>query len=412
MKATLQRSPGRLAAWMSVAEILSMAGFSTYPALLPELQRDWQLTNAAAGFIAGALFAGYVVAVPVLGALTDRVDARRVYAGASALAAAGCLGFALLAQGLYTAALFQAVVGAGLAGTFMPGLRVLTDRLDDGATRNRFGGIYTAGFALGMSASLVLAGVLAPRIGWQGAFATAALGPALAAAMVWLGTAARREPGDGQAARRPHLFRAALRNPAALAYVVGYIAHCWEVFAVRAWMVAFLEFSGSLKPAAAQAPWSPAGFAAGITLLAWPAAILGNELAIRAGYPRTAIAVVAASAILAFGVGFLAPLPWPVVVGCLGLYFAATMADTSVLTAGVLAAAAPGERGATLGLYSALGFLAGFVGPVVFGLALDNAGGSASRMGWGLAFATLGIGMAAAPAMAWLLARAARAGSP
>jgi hypothetical protein len=49
---------GRLVALMCAAEMLCMAGFATYPALLPVLGADWGLTNTAAGFVGGILFFG------------------------------------------------------------------------------------------------------------------------------------------------------------------------------------------------------------------------------------------------------------------------------------------------------------------------------------------------------------------
>ena len=64
-------------------EILCMAGFATYPALLPVLRTDWGLSNAAAGLVGGILFFGYVGSVPILTSLTDRIDARRIYLGSS-----------------------------------------------------------------------------------------------------------------------------------------------------------------------------------------------------------------------------------------------------------------------------------------------------------------------------------------
>lgn len=380
-----------------------MAGFSTYPALLPVLQAEWGMSNAAAGFVAGALFAGYVAAVPLLSGLTDRHDARTVYVWSCVLSALGCVGFAVLARGVVSAALLQAVVGAGLAGTFMPGLRMLTDRLDDPASRRRYGGYYTASFAIGMSGSLVLAGTLATLFGWPAAFGLAALGPLSAALAVWKFLPTKAPNPGATATSYGGQIRTLLTNRAAVAFIVGYAAHCWEVFAVRAWMVAFLAFNGSLQPGASRASWGDASVAAAITLLAWPAAVAGNEVALRVGYRRAAVAAVAGSALMACGVGFLGPQPWWIVVACVSVYFAATMADTSVLTVGVLAETPPEVRGVTLGIHSAVGFLAGFVAPFAFGAVLDVAGGNQSALAWGLAFAALGAGLAAAPFMAVLM---------
>ena len=53
----------RLVALMCVAEILCMAGFATYPALLPMLRAEWGLSNVAAGFVGGGRYLVSALAV-------------------------------------------------------------------------------------------------------------------------------------------------------------------------------------------------------------------------------------------------------------------------------------------------------------------------------------------------------------
>ena len=142
----------RVIAWMCVAHVVSLAGFSTYPALLPGLQSEWGMSGTEAGFLSGLFFAGYMVTVPVLTSLTDRIDARRVYFASSLAAALGSAGFGWLAQGPASGALFQMLVGAGVAGTYMPGLRTLTDNTE-GAAQSRGIAFYTAIFGVGMAGS-------------------------------------------------------------------------------------------------------------------------------------------------------------------------------------------------------------------------------------------------------------------
>src|SRR5213076_3300825 len=105
------------------AHILSMLGSFTYAALLPELRDLWHLSNSQAGLIGGMFFAGYIGTVSLWTALTDRIDGRRIYLAGSLLAVAGSAGFAMLADGLASAILCHALLGAGIAGTYMPGLR-------------------------------------------------------------------------------------------------------------------------------------------------------------------------------------------------------------------------------------------------------------------------------------------------
>jgi MFS family permease len=63
----------------------------------------------------------------------------------------------------------------------------------------------------------------------------------------------------------------------------------------------------------------------------------------------------------------------------------------SNLTSGVLAVAAPRHRGATIGLYSCVGFGAGFLGTFLFGITLDQFGGTSQLVAWILSFGTCGL---------------------
>ena len=114
-----------------------MLGFSTYAALLPELRDHWALSNAEAGLIGSSFFVGYIATVSYWTAMTDRIDGRRIYLVGSLLAMLGGAGFGLAAQGLASAMLFQVLLGAGVAGTYMPGLRLLSDRVSGPASALR-----------------------------------------------------------------------------------------------------------------------------------------------------------------------------------------------------------------------------------------------------------------------------------
>jgi len=168
---------------MCMAEAFSMAAFAAYTTLLPLFQREWGLSNTSAGLIGGIAFAGYMTAVPVLTALTDRIDSRRIYLGACCLSALGAAGFALFAEGLWSALVFQFVIGAGLGGTYMPGLKTLTDHLE-GRAQARATAFYAACFGVGSSLSIVVSGWLGHAYGWRGAFVFGAVGPLIAAALV------------------------------------------------------------------------------------------------------------------------------------------------------------------------------------------------------------------------------------
>ena len=138
---------------------MTLLGFMAPAAVLGEIICDWQLTNAQAGWLGGALFAGYIVTVPVLTAYTDRIDPKRIYLTCAALGVIGNFGFGFLADGLWSGALFRVLTGIGLAGTFMPGMKAMTDQLPAGKTQERGATYYTSVFALGYVLSILVSGM-------------------------------------------------------------------------------------------------------------------------------------------------------------------------------------------------------------------------------------------------------------
>lgn len=383
----MRLTPGRIIATACCAEVLSMTAFSGFAALLPVLAPEFGLNNSQAGLISGTVLGGYMAGVPFLGALSDRMDARRVYAMAALVAACGALGFALFAGGFWSAMLCQMLIGIGLAGTYVPGMKVLTDRID-GPWQSRGAAIYGAIFGVGTSGSLILCGAVAAGFGWRPAFMVAAAGPVLAAAMVLLAY----RPTAPRAVEQRALFdfRPAIRNPGVRPYLFAVFAHCWELHGTRAWLVAFLTFAAGLYDSSS-ATGSVAMTAALILLIGPVASISGNELALRFGRARLMIIGTVGSALLSCTFGFAAAAPWAALLLFAVLQMYMVGIDAGVMTAGVVNAAVPAQRGTTMAFYSLIGFGAGFLSPAAFGAVLDLAGGRSSALAWGLAFASLGV---------------------
>ncbi len=387
-----------------------MLGFATFAALLPELRDLWRLSNAEAGLIASAFFAGYVATVSYWTALTDRTDGRRVYLAGCLLATAGGTGFGLAADGLASGMFFHALLGAGVAGTYMPGLRLLSDRTS-GPSQSRYIAFYTSFFGIGTAISLALAGALAPAWGWRSAFLVSAAGPLCAGLSVFLlvektKIEARAKTPFTLATLFPvSAWRKVIADRAAAGYVMGYVAHCVELFGSRGWMVAFLAYSAGLQASNPSFPWNFAAIAAVVNLLAVPASIFGNEIALRIGRRQWIQSAMLGSGVCGIVLAVSGAQHWSVVILLLIVYSMLVMAESATLTAGLVAAAPPELRGAALGLYSLAGFTGGMLGPSLFGVALDLAGGKADSAAWICAYVAIGAGCIAAPVVIRLFAR-------
>ena len=106
---------------MCVGQLGSLLPHVVVPSILAAfLIPEWHLTGAEAGLLAGSGAAGYMLTVPLLATLTDRIDARKILIAGSALSAVGTMLFGLFARGLWSGALFNAIAGIGFAGAYMP----------------------------------------------------------------------------------------------------------------------------------------------------------------------------------------------------------------------------------------------------------------------------------------------------
>ena len=387
---------------MCAGQVGSLLPHAVVPAVMAaHLIPLWGLTNAQAGLLAAAYAGGYMLAVPVLSSLTDRIDARRLLLAGSLFNAAATIAFGWLAQGLLSAMLLWGLAGIGFAGAYMPGLRALTDRLDPGDA-SRSVTLYTSSYSLGVGLSFLASQLVADHLGWRWSFVLTGLGPLAMAAAAWSLVPKAPVPRTGALLD----FRPVLRNREAMGYILGYGFHCFELYAMRTWIVAFWTFVAARSGPAALL--DPITVSVLVTLLAVPASILGNEASIRFGRHRAVSAIQVSSALVALMIGALAGGPPLLLLALVMLYAITVPADSGSLTAGMSASAEPRLRGATMALHSTVGFGLSALAGWTVGVALDAFGGANSPQGWFAGFAVMAAGVSLGPlALWWSRARAA-----
>lgn len=383
-------SPALLIAALCFTEVLSMLAFATFPTLIPVFQDEWGLNNTAAGWISGIYFAGYVVAVGILTALTDRVDPKKVYLFSMVVSVVGALGYAGLADGVISASVWRFLQGIGLAGTYMPGLKALTDVIPQ-RLQSRAVAFYTSSFGVGASLSYYLSGVFNIEFGWRWTFALCAIGP-LIAFFIALFILRSKPPSSEKPTTHLLDFRPVIANRKALGFTLAYAAHNAELFGFRSWIVVFLVFSqAQQEPDALGLAWSAATIAALLNLIGMPASVMTNEIAHHFGRRRTLFAIMGLSAIVAVLFGFSATAPFWLVLLIAVVYAYTITGDSATITAGAVAAADPRYRGSTMAFYSLIGFIGSFIGPLLFGVVLDLGGGSDVPLAWGMAFSAMAL---------------------
>lgn len=388
---------GRLVLIVCAAQIAAQIGAYVWAALLPRLSAEWGLDNTQAGAITGAFYLSYALCAPVLVSLTDRIDAKRIYLLGAAMIALGHLAFGLWADGFLTALIGRVLAGAGWAGVYMTGLKLLADRVDAGLMR-RAVAWHAGGIGIAGAVSFLYGGLIADAYGWQAAFIISA---AIAAAGCGLALiAAPAAPPPKLEGPRPALldFRPVLKNRAAMAFAITYGFHTWEMSVLRGWIVAFLVYVAGSGAAAASSWARPEAAAMALALIGTGASMAGNELSIRIGRRTVVLLATALSACTAAALGYLGTYGYDIAVLLAVLSGAAIWLDSSTLTGGTSEAAAPGMRGQTLAVHTTLGYAGGAIGPFVMGAILDafsSPEGALTDTAWAVGFlhlTVLGLG--------------------
>ena len=380
---------------MLMAQTCALLGFACYAVVLTSLQEEWQLSNLESGLIASAFFFGYMLAVPLATALTDRVDARKVYLVGGLSATLGLLGMAFFAFNFWTALIFMALNGAGLAGTYMPGLKILSDRIQSGELTRHIA-FYTAFFGIGTGFSYLCSGWILSAFGWHYVFSIIALGPFSAFLIVLLLIPPlQHEKWKGPINIRVHdifpvdKWKLVLQDKNASGFIFGYTAHSLELFASRSWLVAFFAFCTVVT---GETFFLAATTLAGIiNFFGVPSSILGNEIALRIGRQKWVCIVMVTSAALGIALACSTGQSWWLIFALAVGHAIFIMADSSTLTAGLVISAQENIKGAAMGLHSLMGFGGGLLGPAIFGFMLDLFGSRASQSSWIWAYVSVVI---------------------
>jgi len=368
--------------------VLAQIGAYFWPALLPSMMELWGLTNSEAGWITGVFYLAYMLAVPVLVTLTDRVDARLVYLFGVACTISAHVLFGLLAEGFWSALALRALAGVGWAGTYMTGLKLLADLVDKKMMSRAVSG-HAASIGISGALSFSCAGLLAALFDWRAAFVIAGLSALIAWVMVALWAPHRPPAAAAVPGGTVFDFRPVLRNRSAMAYSIAYCVHTLEMNALRGWGVAFLGFV-AVSTGGGDAILSPTVVLTTLGVLGTAASVMGNEAAIRMGRRNLIGVAMLGSALIAGTIGYFGSNSYLLATTMMIVYGFVVWLDSSSLTAGAAGTADPARRGAPLAGHSALGYAGGFVGPLIIGFILDLGGGM-SRLSWGFAFLSIAV---------------------
>ena len=367
---------------LSAMLFLMLVPFSCYVVALPMLSKEWAMGNTMGAFVFSSYLAGTALASLLVVPLADRVPLRSLLLASVAVSVFSHLAFPLLAEGVGAASLLRLLAGAGHAGAYVLGIRLVVDRCS-AAARGRAVGLFVSfGFAGTTLSYLFMGEAMARLASWREAYLAVAIAsvPSLLLAMLL----ARREgadsgPGSGKASLDSRVLR---ERPLAL-LTIAYALHAAELYVARLWFPALLAFAFESAGASSEEAVARAARLAGIMFtLGVPAVFLGGALSDRLGRTAGAAAIFAVSGVLSLLAGSL--WQFPAILVALGfLYGFATAADSAIYSTAVAEVAPPEGLGSAQAVQAFVGFAVGAIAPVVAGRILDAVRPSE---GWALAF--------------------------
>lgn len=344
---TARRSERRSAlVRVALAALFANSTWFSATAVIPALRADWRLNSSDAAWLVVAVQLGFIagsVAAAVLN-LSDRVEPRRLIAGSAATAAVANAGL-LLASGLASALPSRFLVGVAAAGVYGPGVRLVAGHYKRG--RGLATGVVVGALTLGSGSPHLVRGV--GNVPWQGTIIVTSLLAIAAAVIVLPVQSSANAPGipplDIGAALR------SLRRRGVRLTTLGYLGHMWELYALWAWLPAFIVAAQPLGRLRA----GVIAFAAiGVAGLA--GSVLGGFVADRVGRATTTSVAMLISA----GCCLVSPLAFAgdtsLLIALALIWGAAVIADSAQFSAATTELAEPAYAGSALTLQLALGF--------------------------------------------------------
>ncbi|TWF52207.1 MFS transporter [Neorhizobium alkalisoli] len=338
-------------ALLCLAVVLSFSTWFSAAAIAPELRRAWALSESTAGWLTNGVQIGFVIGAIAASFLNlpDIIRMNRLMA-ASAVLAAISNAILLLEPGPVAAVIARGITGFALAGVYPPALKLVSTWF-----------MARRGLALAGVIGAITAGSSLPHLfrGLSSSFAweNVILLSSAASLIAALGFALFTREGPypfGRAIFNPRQIGQVLKDRDLLLVNAGYFGHMWELYAMWAWLLAYLSAALDKGGPTVSATASTLTFLAVISGVA--GCFIGGLLSDRFGRTATTAGMMIVSALCALSIGFVFHGPTWLLACVIILWGISIIGDSAQFSAAVTELADRNYVGTALSLQMGLGF--------------------------------------------------------
>jgi MFS family permease len=369
---------------LSLAELLALSLWFSASAVLPALTREWGLGDGGAAGLTIAVQAGFIVGTlaSALLNLPDLFSPRLVMTMGITLGVAANSALALGASSLGPALVLRFATGVCLAGAYPPAMKIMATWFREG--RGLAIGILVGALTVGSATPHLIPGLT--ELPWRGTLLVAS-GLALAGAAV-VQLFVSEGPHRFPSARFDARMAAAVfteRGPRLACF--GYLGHMWELYAMWAWLAAFLAASLATRGGGSYAGLNASGATFVVIALGALGCWVGGIVSDRWGRTTLTMIAMALSGACAVAIGFTFGGPPLLTLVVAGVWGVTVIADSAQFSTAITELSAPAYVGTALTTQTCIGFALTMVSiwlipPLV------------TQVGWRWAFVALAIGPA------------------